>query len=34
MFYLVTSFFFIALMMAVGVSYSISLYIEKIFKNK
>ncbi len=32
MLFLMTSFFVISLTMAVGVSYTISLYIDKIFK--
>lgn len=34
MLFLLTSFFLIALTMAIGVGYTVSLYIEKMFKEK
>ncbi|GEM_PF-2820789 len=34
MFFLVSSFFVIALTMAIGVGYTVSLYIDKLFKDK
>jgi len=34
MLFLFTSFFLIALTMAVGVGYSVSVYIEKLFREK
>jgi len=34
MFFLVTSFFVIALTMAIGIGFSVSVYIEKLFREK
>jgi hypothetical protein len=34
MLFLLTSFFLIALTMAVGVGYTVSLYIERVFREK